>query len=106
MCIRDRFTLHTCLKNSLLFLSPIVPFVTDKIWTELYSQNSIHVEKFHKLSYNYYTQSTSEKITSLNSEIWNIKKSRQLSLRSPIEYAIPDDLSVFESDLKAMHKIQ
>ena len=100
------FTLHTCLKNSLLFLSPIIPFVTDKIWTELYSQNSIHVEKFPKLSYNYYEQSTSERITSLNSEIWNIKKSRQLSLRSPIDYTIPDDLSVFESDLKAMHKIQ
>ena len=41
-------TLHICLKNSLLLLAPIVPFITDKIWREVYSDQSIHKQIFQK----------------------------------------------------------
>jgi valyl-tRNA synthetase len=42
------YTLHTVLKNVLLLLAPITPFMTDRLWRQLYSKESVHVQRFPK----------------------------------------------------------
>ncbi|MDW0314906.1 MAG: valine--tRNA ligase, partial [Nitrososphaeraceae archaeon] len=38
------FTLHLCLSTILLLLAPICPFITEELWTKIYSAKSIHVQ--------------------------------------------------------------
>jgi valyl-tRNA synthetase len=40
-----------------------------------------------------------------NSSVWRAKKERGLSLRDPIDVAVPEDLKPFEEDLIRMHNI-
>jgi valyl-tRNA synthetase len=46
-----------------------------------------------------------ERIVEFNSSVWRAKKERGLSLRDPIEVAVPEDLKPFEDDLIRMHNI-
>ncbi|MEM5869628.1 MAG: valine--tRNA ligase [Candidatus Aenigmatarchaeota archaeon] len=99
------FTLHTCLKNILLLLAPITPFITEKIWLELYNKESIHLQNFPKPEWKSELEKLTEKIVEFNSKVWNLKKEKGLSLKDNIEVEIPEELKVFEKDLKAMHNI-
>src|ERR671915_379575 len=38
------FTLHRCLSTILLLLAPICPYITEELWTKIYSTTSIHTE--------------------------------------------------------------
>lgn len=103
------YTLHTCLKAVLKLLAPICPFITEKIWLEIYSNQSIHKEKFPDLSpygnvkYLDFTQM----LTQFNSTIWKYKKDKGLSLNSELkEVYARKELKLFEADLKAMHNIK
>ncbi|MFZ0183402.1 MAG: class I tRNA ligase family protein, partial [Nitrosotalea sp.] len=100
------FTLHKVLSSVLILLAPITPFITDHLWQNLYSQKTIHHEKFveHE-GHEDWTKYTKE-ITEFNSEVWNKKKSMNLSLKDTIEIAIPQGLEQFAKDLKAMHNIK
>lgn len=98
-------TLHTVLRTCLLLLAPITPFSTDYVWQALYSTRSIHLERFPKPRWNKDYRRYTEKIVSFNSEVWRLKKLRNLSLRDPIEVSVPDELSPFKADLVAMHNI-
>ncbi|MEM5879319.1 MAG: valine--tRNA ligase [Candidatus Aenigmatarchaeota archaeon] len=100
------FTLHTCLKNILLLLAPITPFITEKIWLELYSKESIHLQNFPKAEWKSELEKLTEKVVEFNSRVWNLKKEKQLSLKDEIEIEIPGELKVLEKDLKAMHNIK
>lgn len=100
------FTLYTVLKTLLILMSPITPFITEKIWTDIYSKKSVHLEKFPKVK----TKSDLVKVTSrlidFNSVVWNEKKEKGISLKDGIEIKIPKDLKKFEKDLRAMHNIK
>ncbi|HDQ59830.1 MAG TPA: hypothetical protein ENN30_01405, partial [Candidatus Woesearchaeota archaeon] len=102
------YTLHYCLKNSLKLLAPICPFITEKIWSEIYSDKSIHVQSFPELSehgHDDYTHKT-EKLVMLNSTIWKYKKEKGLALNSGLKKVyIPEALNPMISDIKAMHNI-
>ncbi|MEM5853304.1 MAG: valine--tRNA ligase [Candidatus Aenigmatarchaeota archaeon] len=100
------FTLHTCLKNILLLLAPIVPFITEKIWSELYGKKSIHLQNFPKPLWKTEHAKLTEKIVEFNSKVWNLKKEKGISLKDEIEIKIPEELKVFEKDLRAMHNIR
>ncbi|MDW8083636.1 MAG: valine--tRNA ligase [Candidatus Caldarchaeum sp.] len=100
------YTLHTVLKNVLLLLAPITPFITDFIWRKLYGKTSIHLERFPRPRWPQTYAKYSEKIYEFNSMIWGIKKSRNLSLRDPVAAEISPELKVFEKDLRAMHRIE
>ena len=39
------FTLHKTLSTILKLLAPITPFITEHLWKELYSENSIHKQR-------------------------------------------------------------
>ena len=99
-------TLHICMKNLLLLLAPITPFITDKIWRELYSQESIHKQIFPEVKDDYQLSAITSNIIEFNSLVWNKKKEQGLSLKNGISIEIPKNLELFESDLRAMHKLQ
>lgn len=99
------YTLHTVLKSVLLLLAPITPFITDHIWRKLYGRKSIHLERFPRPTWPKDYAKYTDKIFEFNSRIWGLKKSRNLSLRDEIAEEIPEELKIFEKDLKAMHRI-
>ncbi|MEM5836675.1 MAG: valine--tRNA ligase [Candidatus Aenigmatarchaeota archaeon] len=100
------FTLHTCLKNLLLLLAPITPFITEHIWLKLYGNKSIHLQAFPKPVLTSDLDKLTQKIVEFNSKVWNLKKEKGFSLKDGIEIEIPEELKIFEKDLKAMHNIK
>jgi len=104
------YTLHTCLNTILKLLAPICPFVTEALWRELYSQESIHTQPFpqerKELESNLKTLSA--QFMNFNTAIWKYKKEKNIALSQEITgnvYA-PEELEALEADLKAMHKIK
>ncbi len=101
------WTLHQVLRGILKLLAPVTPFITDYIYRKLYGK-SVHKEEFPKFntfdrSYNKLT----ELIIETNSAIWKTKKTKGLSLKSPIKKLyLPEELRKFIVDLKAMHKAE
>ena len=101
------YTLHTVFKTLLLLLAPMIPFITDYIYRQLYSKTSIHKETFpKKLKLKEDYSDLTEALIEFNSKVWNIKKSKGLSLKDPIDIEIPKELEPFSKDLRAMHRIK
>ncbi|NOJ27284.1 MAG: valine--tRNA ligase [Nitrososphaera sp.] len=110
------YTLHKCLSTVLLLLAPITPFITEELWTKIYSDKSIHHQDmpYHngQLAETDMTKFT-KTITDFNSLVWNKKKEtispetgKPLSLKDPINIAVPEDLAIFGKDLEEMHNLQ
>lgn len=100
------YTLHKVLSTLLLLLAPITPFITDYLWQNLYSDKTIHKERFaEKGNYEDWTEFTKE-IVEFNSNVWNKKKEVGLSLKDSVDFDIPSRLSQFAKDLKAMHNLK
>ncbi len=108
------YTLHKCFSTILLLLSPICPFITEKLWMTLYSSNSVHTQPLPIVENTFQDMCQySSLVTEFNSMVWNKKKAtisketgRSLSLRDPIRINVPADLRLFQSDLKDMHNLQ
>ncbi len=108
------YTLHKCFSTILLLLSPICPFITEKLWMTLYSSNSVHTQPLPIVENIFQDMCQySSLVTEFNSMVWNKKKAtisketgRSLSLRDPIRINVPADLRLFQSDLKDMHNLQ
>ena len=99
------YTLHQVLRTVMLLLAPIIPFMTDYIWKNLYGKESIHKELFpRKFKVKDYTKLT-ETIVEFNSKVWGEKKKRNISLKEPIKMKIPRELKIFRKDLISMHNI-
>ncbi|MCX8191109.1 MAG: valine--tRNA ligase [Candidatus Aenigmarchaeota archaeon] len=99
------YTLHKVMKISLKLLAPIIPYITEYIWKTLYSEKSIHTEKWDdKIEIEDLTTLT-DKILEFNSLVWRQKKEKGLSLKDSIKIEIPVELRIFEKDLKSMHNI-
>lgn len=107
------FTLHKCFSTILLLLAPIVPFITEELWTKLYSDKSIHLQKIpYSAIVDLPTewQKYTKQITDFNSMVWNkkketIKDGKPLSLKDPISIPVPAELAQFAKDLKEMHNL-
>jgi len=109
------YTLHKSMTTILTLLAPICPYITEEIWTIMYDNvnESIHLRKLPEVEGDYsdYSKYT-QLIINFNSTVWNKKKSnispetgKPLSLKDPIELAIPENLLLFEEDLMMMHNI-
>ncbi len=108
------FALHTCLATILLLLAPICPFITEELWTTIYSSRSIHLEPMPK------SQSDDQEMTGytrtimdFNSMVWNKKKEsisqetgKPLSLKDFIDITVPAELDLFKNDLQMMHNLK
>lgn len=99
-------TLHICLRTILLLLAPITPFMTEEIWTRIYSRRSIHLEQFPKAAWSRAPARLTKEITDLNSKVWNRKKQLGISLRDKILIEIPASLKIMKKDLVAMHNLE
>lgn len=100
------YTLHKVLSTILLLLAPITPFITDYMWQELYSKETIHKQVLPKYEgIEDMTKFTTE-LADFNSKVWNEKKSKGLSLKDVISIEIPESLKIFRKDLIPMHKIE
>jgi valyl-tRNA synthetase len=106
------YTLHRCLSGILLMIAPITPFIAEELWTKIYSEKSVHLQKmFRDEKPQEATAEVTKKITEFNSYVWNKKKEtirdgKPLSLKDPIELEVPVELAPFKEDLKAMHNLK
>lgn len=107
-------TLHYCLSAILLLLAPICPFITEELWTTIYSSKSIHLQHI-PLSQTNYKELTKYTIhiMDFNSMVWNKKKEtisretgKPLSLKDSIDIAVPAELELFKEDLQIMHNLK
>ena len=99
------FTMHKVLSSILKLLAPITPFITEYLWQIIYSTESIHKQRQVEPELPEDYTSFTKQITEFNSRVWNEKKNVGLSLKDAIAIAIPDDLTVFAKDFKAMHNL-
>ena len=99
------YTLHTVLKTVLLLLAPLIPFMTDYVWRQLYSKHAVHVEGFPKPAWSQAYSKYTEQMLNFNKEVWKIKEERNLALRDSLEMNIPKGLKPFETDLIRMHSL-
>ena len=108
------YTLHVSLSTILLLLAPICPFITEELWTTMYSAKSIHRQympqpREYCLEMTGYTRS----ILGFNSMVWNKKKEtisketgKPLSLKDFMDIDIPAELDLFKNDLRIMHNLK
>jgi valyl-tRNA synthetase len=99
------YTLHKVMKISLKLLAPIIPFITEYIWLKLYSKDSLHTQKFDdKIEVEDFSKYTSI-LLEFNSLVWRKKKELGISLKERIKIEIPEELKIFENELRIMHNI-
>ncbi len=100
------FTLHHCLKTITKLLAPIAPFVTDKVYREVYGE-SVHRQLLPEPGGEEEFLELTERLVEFNSSVWKKKKDQGLSLNSEITgIEVPEDLKPFEEDLRKMHKLK
>lgn len=101
------YALHEGLRIMLKILAPVTPFITEKIWLEIYG-GEIHKESMPDLSEEK-TSALSEvtdQLFEFNSGIWKTKKDQGMSLKAELAgVEIPEALKPFEEDLKLMHNL-
>jgi valyl-tRNA synthetase len=98
------WTLHAVLRDVLRLLAPVTPFITDKIWREMYG-GSVHAEVLPQArDVDESLREFTAKIADFNSTVWKEKKEKGLSLKDALPgLAVPDDLHAFHDDLAHMH---
>lgn len=99
------FTLHKTLSTILKLLAPITPFITEYLWNNLYSTESIHNQSQVKQEMQEDLTTYTKEIIEFNSKVWNEKKSKNLSLKDTISISVPENLALFKKDLQAMHNL-
>jgi valyl-tRNA synthetase len=103
------FTVHEVLKTVTRALAPITPYITDKIYRELYNKNGIHRQSYpavHKDRISKLTEYT-ELLLQTNSAFWRFKRENGLSLRQGLPEAyISEHLESWMKDLQAMHGVE
>jgi valyl-tRNA synthetase len=109
------FTSQKCFSTILVLLAPICPFITEELWTKIYSAESIHLQQMPQ-PLDHYCELTkyTKLIMDFNSMVWNKKKAtisdetgKPLSLKDSIgSIIIPPDLDLFKEDLKTMHNLK
>lgn len=101
-----RRTLHEVLSTVLRLMAPITPFITDHLWRELYSPTSVHLEAMPAPRGLGDVSARTRAISEFNSSVWNEKKRRGLSLRDPVDIAVPEGLEEHAADLVPMHGLR
>jgi valyl-tRNA synthetase len=100
------WTLHYILSNYLKIMAPIIPFITRKIYQDVYNEN-IHHLPFPEVGEKFEVEFNFSELEELNSRIWKEKKDKGKSLKDQIKLLrIPSKFKSIELDLKAAHKAE
>ena len=102
-------TLHEGLRAVLRGLAPIAPFITWQLWRDLYG-GDIHREGLPEPGGHTRHAEVGDRLMAFNGEVWTLRskknKEEGLAFGAPLGgVQVPEDLSDFASDLKAMHKL-
>lgn len=104
------YTLHTCLSAIIKLLAPICPFMTEALWRELYSDESVHLQLFPEAlgEFEGGLKALLPLLESFDTAIWKYKKEKNVALSQTLEALIyaPKELRVLKEDIKAMHKLE
>jgi valyl-tRNA synthetase len=103
------FALHETLAVILRALAPITPFLTEKVYRELYGEDSIHREPFPSSQSDYESELTdyTTLLQAVNGGFWGFKRENGISLREGLSAAyIPRELTPWGKDLQAMHGVE
>ena len=101
-------TLNQVLDTIITLLSPITPFICQKIYSDLRKGdiNKLEFPKPDSALLKIRLPFTTEDLLTLNGRIWKAKKDRGVSLKAEIEKIIvPDRFSSIEKELMSMHNI-
>jgi valyl-tRNA synthetase len=101
--------LHRTLATILRSLAPIIPFVTDSIYRQLYNEAGIHTEDYPLPNKGWKSKLTehTDLLMRTNSGFWKFKRENDLSLRAGLPEAyIAKELKPWAKDLQAMHGIE
>jgi len=99
------YTLHTVLRTLLILLAPLIPYMTDYVWRQLYSKHTVHIERFPRARWSRDYSKYTEQMVTFNKEVWKIKEERNLALRDSLEMNVPQALLPFKTDLVKMHSL-
>ncbi|MCX8196046.1 MAG: valine--tRNA ligase [Acidilobaceae archaeon] len=102
--------MHKMLKGILIAFSPIMPFITDDIFRQIYGQ-SVHRQRFPEVSggsEREHLAAIARKIVEVNSAVWALKKRLGLRLSEPLEgeLLLPRELEGAARDIAALHKVK
>jgi valyl-tRNA synthetase len=103
------YTLHEVLKIIARALAPMTPFITDRIYRDLYDEKGIHGHRFPSFEKSWKSDLTNytELLTQTNSGFWKFKRETGLSLRQGLPEAyISETLKPWTKDLQAMHGVE
>ena len=99
------WTIHYCLDRMLRLLSPIVPFITYKIYKEIYAHD-IHKLQFPKPVKIPVPQLATNDVVVLNSLIWKTKRDKNLSLKAPLtKLVLPMKYKSYVKDILCTHHV-
>jgi len=104
------YTLHMVLKSVLRLLAPIMPFVTDFIYRNMYG-DSVHRQRLPEPEAEPEDYAALREafrvIMKINSAVWTAKKERNLKLSDPLNALIyvPEILKGFAADIKHLHRV-
>ncbi|MBE0527056.1 MAG: hypothetical protein IH631_08950, partial [Candidatus Thorarchaeota archaeon] len=85
------------------------PYITDRIYRELYDEKGIHRQAYPTTRKEWHSAHTkhTELLTQTNSAFWKFKRETGLSLRQGLPEAyVSDDLKAWLKDLQAMHGVE
>ncbi|MEC8926871.1 MAG: class I tRNA ligase family protein, partial [Candidatus Thermoplasmatota archaeon] len=105
------WTIHTIVKDLLTIFSPVCPFFTHHLSETLYGESAVDVRQYPVSPIANdegadHLRSLTNALCDFNSETWRAKKDAALSLNAEISgITIPAELSEFNDELTAMHKL-
>jgi valyl-tRNA synthetase len=103
------FTLHYVLKTILKMLAPIMPFVTDAIYRELYGK-SVHTEEFPRADKVLIEKGyeLAKLVEEVNSAIWRFKKKNNMRLSDPVKAKVylPAKLRGVLEEVVDLHRLE
>jgi len=107
------WTLHRIVRDLMTVFSPICPFFTHYLSTEIYGISSVDIREFPSMTNSPLDQSPinmadlTQPIIDFNSMVWRAKKDGGLSLKSPISgISVPENLEIISDALSAMHRLE
>ncbi|MEM0453202.1 MAG: valine--tRNA ligase [Sulfolobales archaeon] len=102
------YVLHKTLKTILKLLAPILPFITDYIWRNLYDPKGVHLQLINEADIIHETIHTDliERLVRANSIIWKYKKENNIRFSENLNAIlyIPKELEPIAEELKDLHK--